>query len=315
MHKPVCRPRPATTTSPKQAHVLAKELVLGLRDQLNGNDAALGAAESTSKLLTTLDTVANDDYMFDLAVNQYDLYSVVQALLRQEADCCGQTNYTVSSWTQHLTSSLFKGDRTNTARFHCMCPDRTKAFILSSPTAWDAWMDAAMILARRLTTFTNPQRRQLQQITWVHRIARDVLVALNLALIHKPVAQAIFVGETKTLPAQQDEYAMSLCQRLAAMFENGFAGNDIDHNQTIEANVFDLAARLEYWYRNLSVGGHGREDKFLKNLHLNKEQMSMYNILSKPMAEGSIEMGRTLTMQETQDRTRAAMRDMNMRGN
>ena len=114
----------------EQADRLAKELVEGLRAYLE--DSSIETVSTVSQLLKTLETVSNDDVAFDLAASKYGIYPIVEGLFHQEAN---RRNFgddrtvSVSSWTQHLTSTIFRGDRNN-PRFHCVCPHRSKAFIL-----------------------------------------------------------------------------------------------------------------------------------------------------------------------------------------
>lgn len=84
----------------------------------------------------------------------------------------------------------------------------------------------------------------------VHSAARDVLVSLNLGLIHRPVAKAIFFGSKQETfqqsPEEAEEYAMEMCAKFRTrMFRNGgvgFAIEAIDHNLTIAGNLSQFAA-------------------------------------------------------------------------
>ena len=55
-------------------------------------------------------------------------------------------------------------------------------------------MNAGLTFARRLKNYT-PESEAMREVAFVQRTARGVLVALNLALIHKVVAEAIFFGK------------------------------------------------------------------------------------------------------------------------
>ena len=58
------------------------------------------------------------------------------------------------SITQELVTSTFKGNR-ESERFTCACPDRTREYVLSSPTAWESLMDAMLYIATSLQKFEN----------------------------------------------------------------------------------------------------------------------------------------------------------------
>jgi len=103
---------------------------------------------------------------------------------------------------------------------------------------------------------------------------------------------------------------MSLCPRLEQMFRNegdGFAPEAVDHNQTIQANVFQLSAMLAYWFRTLEVNPED-PDQFKRGIQLSRHQDTMYETLSVPSGEGMIELGRTLTLEETKERSLVASR-------
>ena len=184
-------------------------------------------------------------------------------------------------------------------------------------------MNAGLALARRLTEFNNNDNNTsfavAQEIGLAQRVARDVVVALNLALIHQPVAEAVFLGNNRSTQ-EQEAYAMDLCKRLAAMFRDGFAEQDVDRANTVQANVFELAAKLDYWYRTLLHAGalataNHRAGLFRKNLRLDGHQTTMYLALAVPLAEGSVEKGRNLNMQEVKVRSEAAMMALQNNGN
>jgi len=280
--------------------------------------------DHTGTVIASLDTLGNDDAIFAMAASKHGLFSTVETLYKMEAagemEEVEQHLQAVTSWTQFLTTTLFKGDRANTERFYCICPYRSKEYIISSPTAWSCWMNASLYLARALQRpeFASAENRRdmrvAQKLALVHRSARDVLVSLNLALIHKSVAKAIFFGSKQGSfqrnPEEAKDYAMQICAKLQAMFHNdgdGFAGEEIDHNQTVEANVFHLAALLAYWYRELNVNPEDGE-KFRKELKLDQHQNMMYDTLAVPLAEGSVELGRSLTPEELKVRSQAAVR-------
>jgi len=157
------------------------------------------------------------------------------------------------------------------------------------------------------------------QLALVHCSARNVLVSLNLALIHKPVAKAVFFGSKygtfKRSPKDAQEHAMNVCRKLRAMFCNdcaGFAGEEIHRNQTVEANLFQFAALLSYWYCELGVNpndNHG--EMFQKELNLSAHQNIVYDTLAVPLAEGSVELGGSPTSEELKVRSQEAVRNAN----
>lgn len=52
-------------------------------------------------------------------------------------------------------------------------------------------------------------------------------------------------------------------------------------------------------------------DKFRCELGLDRHQSVKYEMLAVPLTEGSVELGRTLTMEELKVRSQAAVRRMN----
>lgn len=65
---------------------------------------------------------------------------------------------------------------------------------------------------------------------------------------------------------------------------------------------------LSYWYRALEVDA-ANPDAFIEAMELDASQEMMYEVLARPMGEGMIEMGRTLTTDETRARSLKANRE------
>ena len=229
------------------------------------------------------------------------------------------------SWTQNLITTIFKGNRDVVEHFNCICPYRTKEYIVSSRSAWDSLFDASIYLARYLLCdeFSSARSRRdvdtARKLALAHRAARDVLASLNLALIHKSVAKAIYFGSKRGAFHRSNEeaidYAMTMSARLEKMFHNegdGFAPKEVDHNETIQANVFQFTALLAHWFRMLEVNPED-PDLFKRGIQLSQQQEIMYETLAVPLAEGSIELGRTLTLEEIKQRCLVASREFEQR--
>jgi hypothetical protein len=277
-----------------------------------------------NSVVESIQTLQTDEGVYAMAV-KHGLFHALEALYQFETSG-GMENVDEFlqmhsySWTQNLTTTIFKGNREVEDRFTCMCPDRMKEYIISSVSAWDSLFDASLYLAKNLLRdeFKSARSRRdndvARRLAVAHRSARDVLVSINLALVHMPVAKAIYFGSKRGAfrrsKEEANEYAMTMCSRLEQMFQNegdGFAPEEVDHNQTIQANVFQLTSMLAYWFRTLEVNPED-PDRFEQRLELSQHQEIMYETLSKPMGEGMIELGRTLTMEETKERSLVASR-------
>lgn len=145
--------------------------------------------------------------------------------------------------------------------------------------------------------------------------ARDAIATIGLVLIHKKVAKALFFRSKscgkRSQPEARDYALNTLAPKLKVFFRNGgegFAPDDIDRNQTIQANIFQFTAMLSYWYRTLEVDPE-RPNAFAEAMEFNVVQETMFETLARPLGEGSIELGRTLTMEETREWTLKANRE------
>ncbi|KAL3769141.1 hypothetical protein ACHAWO_007882 [Cyclotella atomus] len=158
-------------------------------------------------------------------------------------------------------------------------------------------MDAALRVATSLTKFNSSSDARV--VAFAHRATRDVFATVNLMLIHKEVAKAIYFGNKRTL-TQAKEYALSFAAKLKTVYQNngeGFAPIEIDHNQTVQANVFQFTAMLSYWY--FTLVDTESLTLFRDELCLNPHQGMMYETVARPVAEGSIRLEREKTMEET----------------
>lgn len=172
-------------------------------------------------------------------------------------------------------------------------------------------MDAMLYLAKVLTKeeFQSMRRRDEQEVGLAHRAARDAFVTINLALVHKKVAKAIFFGSRAVGKRSQDEakeYALqTMLPKLKAFFCNGgegFAPEHVDRNQTIQGNLYQFTAMLSYWYRTLEIDTEN-PNAFVDALQLNEIQETMFETLARPLGEGMIELGRTLSPEELRARS------------
>mmetsp|Transcript_13965 Transcript_13965/g.20910 ORF Transcript_13965/g.20910 Transcript_13965/m.20910 type:complete len:181 (+) Transcript_13965:819-1361(+) len=130
------------------------------------------------------------------------------------------------------------------------------------------------------------------------------LSTINLALLHEKVAKALFFKSKATGKRSQEEareYALNvMAPKLKAFFDNGgegFASSHVDRNETIQNNVHQFTALLSYWYRTLKVDDEN-PNTFIDAMQLDDAQEFKYETIARPLAEGSIQYGRTLTMDE-----------------
>jgi len=179
---------------------------------------------------------------------------------------------------------------------------RTKDYILSSPTAWDNMMDATLFQAKLMTKADSRWDAELG--AWRHSAARDVFATINLALLHEKVGKALFFQSKATGKRSQEEareYALNvMAPKLKEFFHNGgegFASSHVDRNETIQNNVHQFTALLSYWYRTLNIDDEN-PNAFIDAMQLDDAQEFKYETIARPLAEGSIQYGRTLTMDE-----------------
>lgn len=275
----------------------------------------------TSSLITLQ---RNNDEVYEMAKKQ-GLLSTMECLFILEVE--GKKRPSGSdeiaySLTQEIIMNVFKGKREIIERYTCACPSRMKQYILSSGTAWDSMMDAILYLAKELTKeeyqIVNNALDE-RRVALAHRAARDAFATISLALIHEKVAKAIFYrSKTVGRRAQSEarDYALNtMAPKLKCFFRNGgegFAPNHVDRNETIQGNVYQFTAMLSYWYRTLDVDPEN-PDAFAQYMQLDARQEMMFEMVSRPLGEGMIELGRSLTMEEVRERTLKANKDYQQR--
>ena len=143
-------------------------------------EAELIVAEMHYKppVITSLEMLGNDDAIFAMAASKHGLFPAIETLFKMEAagfmEELHQNLQVITSWTQLLTTTTFKGDRPNKKRFYCICPCRSKQYIISFPTAWDSWMNATLYMACAL------KRDEFASV----RNRRDIIVVRQLGLVH-----------------------------------------------------------------------------------------------------------------------------------
>jgi hypothetical protein len=106
--------------------------------------------DHTGHVIASLETLSNDDAIFTMAFTYHGLFPAIEALFEIEAqgymEDVDEHFRVVTSWTQFLTTAVFKGDRANKEQLYCIRSYGSKEYIISSPTAWDSWMDVALYL-------------------------------------------------------------------------------------------------------------------------------------------------------------------------
>jgi hypothetical protein len=252
---------------------------------------------------------------------------------------------TCLSYLQFIGSSLFRGQRERRdGGFSSVDGTRLAAFLRAEPRGWLALLGAAAAVAKMVATAKLPPSSQLA----AHRAGRDCWVFFTLALVHRPVASALFglddsevtlasadldtvldlalrrgVLTEAQADAKTDELARgetseaSLCASLAplvataskaqardiavasaarlkgAMVALEAAAETRDPGSVVEANVFQAAAMLAYWCRELDVGLDLEAKLSLDNI-----QRAMYRTMAKPLGEATIRKGGFLNQQE-----------------
>lgn len=109
-----------------------------------------------------------------------------------------------------------------------------------------------------------------------------------------------------------------MAPKLKSFFKNGgegFASSHVDRNETIQNNVNHFTALLSYWYRTLNVDVDD-PNAFINFMQLNDAQEFKYETIARPLAEGSIQYGRMMTMDEfSSARARATAEYQRRKGN
>lgn len=251
--------------------------------------------------VSSMQTLQRSDAAYDVA-KKLGLYETMERLFLQDMEGALPNDKGYFSTTQEIITNIFKGNREVFDRYTCACRVRTKEYILSSPTAWDTMMDATLFQAKLMTD--KESMRDVELGAWRHSAARDVFATINLALLHEKVAKAVFFKSRATGKRSEEEareYALDvMAPKLKAFFKNGgegFASSNVDRNETIRNNVHQFTALLSYWYRTLNVDEED-PDAFINAMQLDDAQEFQYETIARPLAEGSIEYGRTLTMSE-----------------
>jgi len=120
--------------------------------------------EHLNSVVESIQTLQTDEGVYAMAV-KHGLFPALEALYQFETrggmeDVDQVLRMYSYSWTQNLTTTIFKGNREVVERFSCVCPDRMKEYIISSVSAWDSLLDAALYLARYLLRFCSAQSRR-----------------------------------------------------------------------------------------------------------------------------------------------------------
>eukprot|EP00984_Skeletonema_dohrnii_P006023 scaffold2130_cov106-Skeletonema_dohrnii-CCMP3373.AAC.10 len=251
--------------------------------------------------VSSMQTLQRSDAAYDVA-KKLGLFDTMEDLFEQDMEGELPNDKGYFSTTQEIITNIFKGNREVHDRYTCACPVRTKEYILSSPTAWDNMMDATLFQAKIMTKADSIWGAELG--AWRHSAARDVFATINLALLHEKVAKALFFQSKATGKRSQEEareYALNVMAPKLKEFCNnggeGFASSRVDRNETIQNNVHQFTALLSYWYRTLNVDDEN-PNAFIDAMQLDDAQEFKYETIARPLAEGSIQYGRTLTMDE-----------------
>ena len=252
--------------------------------------------------ISSVQTLQRSDAAYEVA-KQNGLFSTIEKIFHNEMEGKLPEDRRQYSYIQEIITMIFKGNREVHDRYTCACPVRMKEFILSSPTAWDNMMDATLYLAKILT-----EEDPKDEGAWRHRAARDVFATMNLALIHKRVAKAIFFSDGKSTTGKRSQqearrYALDImAPKLQTFFNNGgegFAPSWVDTNETIQNNVNQFTAMLSYWFRMLNVD-EDNPNAFIEAMELDSDQEQRFETIGVVIGEGMIQYGRTLTMDEFQ---------------
>jgi len=256
--------------------------------------------------------------VWSLAVQDFDLFDVVEDLLRRERDghfdaerpySCGLAPYSV---VQHVLTGLFRGQRRRTdGGYNRMDGERLASFFRSSD-------DAALVL------FEDGLRTVLQVAdkrvvddphthAHLHRAARDVLNALNLTAANETAVTALFYGGRPDV-AEDDEalasFAATRARWLAGLLKKylyilAALSDDADPNSGLDGLANQLTAILAYWIRRFDVPC----PNFPGLCGLAGRRFARYEHMAVPLGEGMAKAGRQLTAPEN----RAIMQRANAR--
>jgi len=238
----------------------------------------------------------------------------IQLLMKEEKDDAvglftGDDGRMYSQW---VMSTLFRGGRqegrqaSSGGGFSHIDGYRCKKYVLSSPDAFEDWFEASM---KSATVFVQRDLSGDDQLRiFAQRAARDVASAWGFVFVNRKVSKAIVLGQSgKPDEAAQRRAKWALVQQLKpALVKVWNAPESFDTGGTIEANLYQIASMLFCRLNEFGVKIAGpatatkmTKDDITKLLGMKGTHKKMFNNFSLPIAEATLEKGRTLSNDET----------------
>lgn len=227
---------------------------------------------------------------------KFGLHDAVRNLFKEEARLV-QSRYEAGiccSWLHMVVCMLFRGQRREikAGGFKRLDSSRVTGYIQSHVEAWDAWLDAAIVMSDMLLEMRNSSYRRS-----AHRAARDVWNTMLMVLTKPGPATAIFINEeTKDDPVKLKARATRMAEKMRHALDTIAGATEAqDPNSFVEANMNQAAAMLVCWCTRLNIGVD------LEAIYqLRGHRRSLYRAMAVPLAEATIQKGGTLSSVEYQ---------------
>jgi hypothetical protein len=237
---------------------------------------------------------------------QVGLHKAIQGLFQNDLDG-GMALYRQGSpdivfATQFIMSGIFRGQRREGkgqwtgGNFRCIDGQRIKEYVESHPDAFDVWFNASLELYQVMLDGEVFRNRTCQQQARI--AARDVWAAWVFVFVNKRATKKILMpaGSKDDIQVSVDR-VKSIALRIKGILRDRWdtSSSDLkDTNGTLEGLMNQIVAQINYWCKAFEI-----PVDFESLLDFNEEHLQMYLQLGKPIGEGTIAKGFTLTMDET----------------
>jgi len=246
------------------------------------------------KLWTSVDKPAPYKVAADLGVNEV-LYNLVREDIVHTVKRFREENF-FGSYTEHMTSILFRGGRCNPGYSH-VDAYRIKKFLSCKPDAYEKWFYSCMNMVHIFLTHGYEARdiRGDDNYFWrTHHLARDMVSSWCLIFTSTKSSKAIILGESgEPDEAAHDRARWTLrqCKRIYDIIQQ----REIPDQGVIEGQTETMIASIEYRLNQFDVDiGDVCEIMGMKGF-----KKGSYLDMHHTFAEYQIKKGRSLNITES----------------